>query len=312
MSEAAHEWQTLLEKDFLGAFGGSSGEERLIAGEVKRYDFGWRRLTKSERDEAILSILQRLDGFTQVGAHRHGIWTDSWEETRQRYLRSGGDIDALDPPFMGATPIIRLGGDYAIPRDPSFEVYWYRVFRQWIFRRFLQNARRVLEFGCGSGFNLATMAQLYPDVELVGLDWAQPAAELVNQIAADHGYKLSGRCFDFFDLDKSVEIGPGNTVATFCSLEQTGDGYEAFFHWLLEAKPDLVISMEPSVENYDVGDLHDYLAWRFHTHRKYLNGYFGAVRAAAARGAAEIVFDHRPKFGSFFHEGYSLIVWRPT
>lgn len=311
---ATDEWSTFSDQDFLAAFGGSAGDETFFAEEAAKYDFSYRRLTREERDGAILSVLKRLDGFTEVGAHRHGIWTDSWEETRQRYVKSGGDIEALDPPFMGATPIVRLRGDYAIPKDPAFEHHWFRVFRHWIFKKFLgeQGPSRVFEFGCGSGFNLATIAQFFPDKELVGLDWAQPAVDLVDHVAKDHGFSLSGRRFDFFNIDKSIDVGPSAAVTTFCALEQTGERFSEFFNWLMEAKPGLVISMEPSVENYDQDDLHDYLAWRYHTHRKYLDGYFAAVRDAASQGKAEILWDRRPKFGSFYHEGYSLLIWRPT
>ncbi len=311
MTQQAYE--TFAVPDFMQAFGAAPGEEALFESEAGKYDFGWRRLTQAERDAAILGILQKLDGFTKVGEHRHGVWTDSWEETRQRYLKAGGDIEALDPPFMGATPNIRLLGDYAKPRDAAFEHHWFRVYRHWLFKKFLgaSGPKRVFEFGCGSGFNLATIGTLYPDKELMGLDWAQPAVDLVNQVAADHGFNLKGQRFDYFNLDQSVPIA-GAAVCTFCSLEQTGTRFRGFFDWLMEAKPALVISMEPGIENYDQNDLFDYLGWRYVHHREYLNGYFAAVREAANAGKAEILHDRRPGFGSFYHEGYSTIVWRPV
>ena len=305
-------WQTFTVEDFLAAFGAPADDRALIAEEAAKYDFGWRRLTKVERDAAVLSILKKLDGFTKVGEHRQGIWTDSWEETRQRYLKSGRDIEALDPPFMGATPIIRLNGDYAIPRDAAFEHHWFRVYRQWMFKKFVGGSKRFLEFGCGSGFNLATIGRLRPELDLTGLDWAQPAVDLVNQVADDHKLRLNGRRFDYFNLDKSVNIGPGATVGTFCSLEQTGTRYKDFFDWLMEAKPDLVISMEPCIENSGTDTLYYYRSYAYVAHRQYLNGYFTDVRAAAKHGRAEILWDRRPGFGSFYHEGYSLIVWRPV
>lgn len=312
MKADAANWQTFDVEDFLAAFGAPPEDRALIEEEAGKYDFRWRRLTQQERDDAILSILKRLDGFTKVGEHRHGVWTDSWEETRQRYLKSGQDIEALDPPFMGATPIVRLLGDYAIPANANFEHWWFRVYRQWMFKKFLGDSQRFLEFGCGSGFNLATIGKLKPNLELTGLDWAQPAVDLVNQVAADHKLNLTGRRFDYFNLDKSVDISSGAAIGTFCSLEQTGTRYKDFLAWIMESKPDLVISMEPGIENYDTDDLFDYLGWRYVSHREYLNGYFTDVRKAAADGKAEILHDRRPGFGSFYHEGYSTIVWRPV
>lgn len=305
------DWFNFSVDDFMESFGASEGDRNLFEEEAQKYDFRWRRLNKSERDDAILTVLKRLDGFTKVGEHRHDIWTDSWEETRQRYMASDRSIEALDPPFMGATPIIRLLGDYAIPYDAAFEHHWFRVYRHWLFKKFIGTSDRFLEFGCGSGFNLATIGKLRPELQLTGLDWAQPAVDLVNQVASDHDLNLQGRRFDYFDLDRSVDVGKGAVVGTFCSLEQTGERFSDFFDWLMQSKPDLVISMEPGIENYDTDDMYDYLAWRYVTHREYLNGYFAAVRKAADAGRAEIIHDRRPGFGSFFHEGYSTIVWRP-
>lgn len=308
-----NQFKSLKIQDFLNSFGGKPGEEIYFAEEATRYDFSWRRLNIDQRDAAILSILQKIDGFSKVGEHRSNIWSDSWERVRQHYVSSGREIDALDPPFMGATPIIRLNGDFAIPKDPSFEHHWFRVYRHWLFKKFLNDEaiESIFEFGCGSGFNLVKIAQLFPQKILIGLDWAQPAVDLVNQVAKDHKLNLSGQRFDYFNLDKAVPVDGHSVVCTFCSLEQTGKRFAPFFEWLLERKPKLVISMEPAIENYDQTILYDYLALRYVEHREYLNGYFSAVRDASAAGKVEVLHDHRPQFGSFYHEGYSTIVWRP-
>jgi len=307
-------YEKLNKSDFLTSFGADPSEEIFFVDEASKYDFSWRRLERDERDAAILSILQKIDGFTKVGEHRSGVWSDSWERVRKQYILSGCKIEALDPPFMGSTPIIRLNGDYAIPKDPAFEHHWFRVYRNWLFKKFLNDEKinKVFEFGCGSGFNLVRIAQLYPHKDLIGLDWALPAVDLVNQVAKDHNLNLTGRHFDYFSIDETIPIDTHSVVCTFCSLEQTGKRFVPFLEWLIKKKPKLVISMEPAIENYNQDNLYDYLAWRYVEHREYLKGYFLFLRAASAAGKIEILHDHRPQFGSFFHEGYSTIVWRST
>ncbi len=297
--------------DFIAAFGASPADRPGIEDVAGKYDFSYRRLRQDERDAVILGILKKLDSFTQVGAHRHGIWTDAWGELARRYYESGGDLAMLDPPFMGATPTLRINGDYAIPHIPQFETHWFRVLRRWIFKTYLTDVKRVAEFGCGSGFNLVTLAQMQPDAELIGLDWAQPVVDLMDDIGRRHDFRLTGRRFDFFNPDPDFRFGAGDTAMTFCALEQTGERYTIFLDWLMSRAPDLVVSMEPALEFYDETSLFDHLTIRYHTGRKYLNGYYSAVRKLEAEGRVEILKQKRLGFGSLYHEGYSLLIWRP-
>lgn len=298
-------------EDFIRTFGAVQAERAAITDETEHYDFTYRRLTQSERDQVILGILEKLDSFTKVGAHRSEIWENCWSDAKAAFTAAAGDLTALDPPFMGAHPIVRLDGDYARPTDPKFETHWFRVMRRWLFTRYLTGAIKIQEFGCGSGFNLATAGQMFPQAELMGLDWSPSAVELVNEIGRTNEFNLTGRRFDFFNPDSDVLVGPDTTVMTFAALEQTGNRFDIFANWLLAKRPKLVLSMEPIIDFYDPASLVDYMAIRYHTHRNYLNGYYGWVRAQAEAGRVEIVQSLRPKFGSLYHEGYGVLVWRP-
>ena len=298
--------------DFIRAFAASEQDRPLIAAEAGKYDFGYRPLDAADRQAVVDGIMSKLDGFTQVGAARHGIWEAAWSELKQRYFDSGEALAALDPPFMGATPVLRLQGDFVRPEIAAFETHWFRVLRRWLLGTQLGDVARVCEFGCGSGFNLVTLAQLRPELELIGLDWSPSVVELTTRIGQTHGFKLSGQRFDFFQPDPDFAFGgPGDVAMTFCALEQTGDQYGAFVDWLMQRRPRLVISMEPAIELYDPADPFDQLAIRYHTHRKYLNGYFSRVRELEHQGKARILTCRRLGFGSLYHEGYSLLIWQP-
>ncbi len=300
-------------EDFMAAFGAAPSAREVIAAEASKYDFHYTRLDQPDRDAVILDILRRLDGFTQVGPERHAIWENAWSDVAQRYRDSHEDLAALDPPFMGATPVLRIGGDYARPMVAAFETHWFRVLRKWLLSTYLVGADRVCEFGCGSGFNLVTLAQMAPQTELIGLDWSPTVVDLMNQIGRRHGFKLSGRRFDFFNPDPDFVFGgQGDVAMTFCALEQTGERYDAYVEWIMERKPALVVSMEPALELYDPSSLVDDMAIRYHTGRKYLNGYYTRISELAAAGKAEILVKRRLGFGSLYHEGYSLLIWRPA
>jgi hypothetical protein len=297
--------------DFISALGASSIAEELVAREVAKYDFSYRRLGRMDRDAIIRDILVRLDSFTKVGEHRYQIWNQSWGELAQRFAASGDDFSVLEPPFIAASPVLRLGQDYARPSEPRFELYWFRVLRHWLFTTYLSEFDSVFEFGCGSGYNLAALAHIYPAKRLVGLDWSESAVALVERIGHCLGGQLTGRRFDFFNPDPELVLNKSSAVMTFAALEQTGLRWAPFVDWLLERKPGLVITMEPALELYDSGSLFDYLAIRYHTGRDYLSGYFPYIQQLASSGKVEILKLNRPRFGSLYHEGYSLLIWRP-
>lgn len=308
--------------DFARCFGATAAEQAVIAAAAAGFDFRYRRLTRAERDAVILGVLERLDGFTRVGEHRSDIWESCWSDAKQAFVDADGDLAALNPVFMGAHPVIRLGDDYARPDDPRFETAWFGVLRHWLFARYLgpggpaanggAAGRHVMEFGCGSGFNLAAAARMFPDLHLTGLDWSPSAVALVDSIGARYGYDMRGRRFDFFAPDPALETPPGTIALTFAALEQTGGRCDIFANWLLNKRPALVISMEPIADFYDEGKLFDYLALSYHRRREYLDGYLGWVQAQADKGTVEIIDARRLGFGSLYHEAYSLVVWRPT
>lgn len=298
--------------DFLAAFDAAPDDAALIDAEVARHDFRYRRLAQAERDAVILSVLRKLGGFTQVGAHRHDIWSMAWADVARRYDDSKGDLSALEPGFIGGTQHIRLLGDYALPVVPGFEFNYFRVLRRWLFGKYLAPHRDVYEFGCGSGFNLVALALAAPDKRLTGLDWAEPAVDLIHRVAEANSLPLTGRRFDFFAPDGDLVLEPGAAVTTFCALEQTGERCTIFLDWLLERRPALVVSMEPVLDFYDPDSLFDDLAIRYHTGRKYLNGYLPWLHAQAAAGRVELLKARRLGMGSLYHEGYSLLIWRPS
>ncbi len=298
--------------EFSVAFGTPITDKNLenLNEKIEKFDFRYSRLPQQDRDSLILSILKKIDEFSKVGAHRNEIWNNAWQKIADSYGNSQQLTD-LFPSFISATNIIRLNGDYATPESTTFEKDWFCVFREWLFKTYLEPHESVYEFGCGSGYNLVALSEIYPSKKMYGLDWSKSAVDLIEKFSSTHNLNITGKVFDFFAPDQSFHLDKDSAVMTFCALEQTGDKWQDFVLWLIKQKPKIVINMEPIVDFYDTNSLFDYLAISYHQHRGYLSSYFPFLQQLEKEGKIKIEKHKRLGVGSLYHEGYNLIVWKP-
>ena len=277
---------------------------------INHGQWGFERLSGSQRDSAVLEILKRIDSRS-LSAVKDGSqrWSDGWGENLEAFRSSGGDLTQLQPKYIRPGLPVRLFGDLVKTEDQRFEQSWYNVFRDWLFLTTLSGHDHIYEFGCGSGYNVARLAQLYPEKEIVGLDWVQPSVDIVNGLHETHGMKTCGRLFNFLEPDDSLEFPDGSIVLTMCALEQIGSDHSKFIDFLLTKKPTLVVNIEPVLDWYDPDSLVDYLAIRAHERRGFLSGYLSKLQKLEIEGRINIQKASRTYFGSMLHEAYSQIIW---
>ena len=281
--------------------------------ELKKHDYSYRLVEGAERDEIILGTLEKIDagGLSVAGEKKHPLWEKGWSENLQKFLSNKGDLEKLIPAYYRPGQVCRFRGMFVQGKDPQFEFNVFRLIRSWVLSVLLKDAPAVYEFGCGPGHNLVAMAQQFPDKRLLGLDWAASAVELVNNIAQQYGFNLTGRLFDLFNPDDSLHLEKGAAAVTFGALEQLGDGFEAFLQYLLRQKPAVCINVEPLVDLYDKDNLVDYIAVKHHKVRNLLQGYLPRLKQLDEQGRIRIERVQRVSFGGMFIEGWSYVVWRP-
>jgi hypothetical protein len=215
------------------------------------------------------------------------------------------------PKYFKKNVPVRLNRDYVMPLDPDFVFNLTRLFRMWLFKKYLSNMDVIYEFGCGSAHHLAFLANLYPLKKLYGLDWAQSSQEIIHLLSERHGFSIKGYRFDFFHPDEGIEIEPNSAVYTFGALEQIGKDHESFLRFLLQRSPALCINIEGLHELYAQEYLLDYLALRYHKRRKYLDGYLTRLWELEKDGKIEIIKFHHQRFGNLFDDPHSYVIWRP-
>jgi hypothetical protein len=145
---------------------------------------------------------------------------------------------------------------------------------------------------------------------LFGLDWASASQQIIGLIRERRGLDITGLHFDFFHPDQAGHIRPKSAVVTLGGLEQTGDRFSQFLDYLLAERPAICVHVEPIYELYDQALLFDYLGAEYSRKRSYLCGYLDAIRRLEAEKSAQVV--HVGKLlGSMYHDGWSLVVWKP-
>jgi SAM-dependent methyltransferase len=250
------------------------------------------------------------DRPTKVGEHRADIWESCWSENLDKFRQGGFDPEKLVPDFIKPGQPMRFNRQYILPASDRFELEFFQVCRAFLFERYFRDAGAIYEFGCGSGFNLLAAAQQFPGKRLCGLDWSRSSNEMLNTAGQKLGLPITGRHFDFFHPDRSLEVTPQTAVLTMCALEQVGPRHKPFIDFLLEKKPMVVLNMEPMLELYDEANAVDALAIRFHRKRGYLEGLLPSLKQLEAERRIEILELKRFQFGSLYHECYSYVAWR--
>ena len=311
---SGHPNHVLSVEDFAALFGITAGElSQDCRSLINSHDFRYRILEGEERDQILLDVLKRIEADTQeIGApQRKGVFEKGWSENYQAFQQSQYDLDELVPKYIRPNSIVRLNLQYVMPESPTFELDYYSVFRHWLFKTYLHDMQSVYEFGCGTGWNLVALAQMYPTMEIHGLDFVPSSRDLVDKIGSVYGLNFTGHVFDMLAPDENISLKGRSAIFTVGALEQLAGDFEPFLQFLMKRSPALCITVEPTLELYDENNLVDYLAMKFHSKRGYTTGLFPRLKQLETLGKVEILHTNRSLIGNMLMDGYSLMVWRP-
>lgn len=298
--------------DFAAAFGIDVAQlHPEILHDIQSHDFTYQELSPQEREETILSILQHLnsDKPTVVGEHRAHIWESCWSDNLAKYTSDVSEKKNLTPDFIKSNRNIRYNKNYIKPISATFEKDVLKTVVKHLFYHYMVNYSTIYEFGCGSGDNLASIAETGVEKILIGMDWSASSNKLLNTIGQIKNCKLKGERFDFYHPNHDYELVENSAVFTVAALEQIGDDHTQLMQYFLSQKARVFVHLEPIIDFYDEGNLIDYLAILYHKKRNYLDKYLSALRAFEQLGIIKIQHAKRMQFGSLYHEAYNIIVW---
>lgn len=301
-------------EDFANSFGTTGDDIREACLDlINKIDFNYLTIDGLERDKLILNILKKIDSDRQIIGEpiRKEVWDKGWKENLEDFINSNYDLNKLIPKFIRPNQPMRYNLTYIQPTNFNFELDYFTVFRLWLFKKYFSLYNYIYEFGCGTGFNLVALAQLYPDKKLHGLDFVPSSVALVNKIGEHYKYNISSYLFDMLSPDTDFTLEKGSLVFTIGSIEQLASRIEPFIKYLLKQKVSLCIHVEPLIELYDENILLDYLALKFLNKRGYTSNFLSYLKKLESDKIIEILKVKRLFFGNYLMEGYNYIIWRP-
>lgn len=284
-----------------------------VKGKIEKYNLSYSNITASERDVCIRKIVSILldTNLVAAGEHRLEQWESGWTENFEELVHSA-DPESVIPHYYGKYDIVRFDQKFIRPLSERFEYYMLATILDWVFDKYLRDADFVYEFGCGTGHHLFRVRGVNPDADLWGLDWAAASQNIIRKIALEGiDPRMFAHRFDFFDPDMDFVLESDAVVYTVAALEQIGTRFGKFVSFLKKNRPRLCIHVEPIAELLDNDNLLDCLSIEYFKKRNYLSGFLTYLRELEARNEIEILKAQRTYIGSFFIEGYSLIVWKP-
>jgi SAM-dependent methyltransferase len=282
------------------------GPETLKA--ISALNTGYTPIIGGERDALILRILKTIDSHTLSKTGVVDKWERCWTSVRDEFVKTG-NLELLTPPFVHHGRACRLWGDYITTHSVFFEHSMATILRCWLYETYMQGTSDVFEFGCGSGWNVHLLAEIYPERKIHGLDWSHASVDIINLLREKAKFNTEGHWFDMFAPDAGLNVPEGSQVLTIGTLEQMGSKFRPFVEFLLKKRVGRVCHLEPIFEFYNDENLVDYLSIRFHIQRDYLWGYYPYLRELEKQGRIRIVKAQRVEFGSLFQNGWSILIW---
>lgn len=272
-----------------------------------------RYLNRKEEIKVSSFLLDKIEeGFSVSGPERWKDWNQGWGEVTHDYKETKCFSDLI-PVFPTISPkdkyrnILRDRGRFIEVEDSAKEYHDASVFgrKENAFYEYVSPDWSWVDIGCGLFVNSMGLAREFKKINYIGLDWVDSVESLGKEIAKNTGENIYGIKFDMFH-PHHISLPKTFCVITSGSMEQLGTNHSKILKWILDIKPKIVIHFEPMYELYS-NSVVDFTAKQYSKARNYLRGYLPALQG---NNNIEIIKVERG-VGCRYHEGETLVVWRP-
>ena len=273
---------------------------------INKFHIGFKVLSPKEKKQEISKIYYELKNkkFSKTNdKNRKNIWNKSWS-------RPAKFKNFFVPTYAQKINFFRICGKLIYTESQFLEQRISQYLLKYIFKKYVNKKLNICEFGAGSGKNIIFLKKQKLVKNLYASDWVDSAVRLIKKNGKLNNLQIKSFKFNIKEPNHDIDFVKNNIVMTHHALEQVYNKYKKFINLLIRKKPQIIVHVEPIFENYDKNNDLDKSAIKFHKQRNYLNGLKTYLNNLSDKKKIKILKDKRFYFGTKYHEGYSLIIWR--
>jgi SAM-dependent methyltransferase len=249
---------------------------------------------------------ERVRAEYDAGHWRRVLEQQTWAETPDlRTFLIGNDATPIIAKVDGRVVRIAARDYYRLRLSALVEAVGEHV----------PDTHQLVELGCGYGYNLFTLALAARWDQLLGLDISDNGLQAGRAIAAQFGLADRVR-FDTLDLTAAEHRNfgriAGQTVFTFCCIEQVPDTVEHVIDNIRRHHPRRVIHIEPTTELLRLSRPLDLLNYAYVKSVDYQTRLFSTLAALAERGEIRLLATRRLPWAPTVHNDTFVAVWEPV
>lgn len=270
-------------------------------------------LNKKEEKIKILEIIKTIHKsyIKKSGKSYKKNWNNGWNENYLMYKKSSKDTDLI-PKYFFKNKFSRIGDNLIKTFSKNFDYKVLKLITSYLFFKYLKNEKNIIEFGAGTGHNLINLSKINKSANLYGLDWSKSSQKIFKLVSKKYK-KILGYKFDYYkpSFNKKMHLKKNEwSCFTIASLEQIGKDFKPFLKFLQKQKPNIVVNLEPINELMNQNKILDYLSVEYSKKRNYLDTYYLYLKKLEEKKIIKIIEKRKSYFGSFYINGYSIIVWK--
>jgi len=301
-------------QDFINSFGAKKNEfDKKIIKYIKKSNFEYTKICGKKKLDLIKQINSQLikKKISKSGKKRFKEWNKGWRENYIDFIKSDYNSKKLIPKYIHGDRPVRWKQNFILPKKNLLEWRFSTVFRSWLFSKYFEKVDEVYDFGTGTACHLELLSKIYPKKKLTGLDWSKYSVKIIDLLRKKKNLNIYGKEFNFFKVNNSIKLPKNTGVLTFAALEQVSKTYKNFINYLLKNKPTICVHVECMENMYNKKNKIDHLGYKYHMQRAYLQNFIPYLLKLSKEKKLKIIKIKRLFFGSYYHEVYNYVVWKP-
>lgn len=276
---------------------------------LPKQTFYWTKSLAKSLGRLLVKRVRR-DSTVVASEYDGGHWAKLLNEAPwQNFNKAKDYLAGVDSSAL----VCRIGNQYK--KVTKQDYYRDRIYALSEFiAPYILDTRRVVELGCGTGYNLLSLATSDPELQLEGYDLSPNGIAAARQLFK-HFDCSPGIVLDQIDLTLASHPNfpaiHNKAVFTFFCLEQIPYSIDKVVENILRQRPLRVVHVEPGVDLLRAGNPMDWPNWLYVRSVDYQTQLFRCIERLESAGQLKVIERRRLPFSPTIQNDGMCIIWEP-